>query len=237
MNTASPPGSRYGVYYCPEPDTDFWELGSSWLGRNVLSNQELDQPVLKETSINSLYFNTSSPRKYGLHGTLKAPIHLATKVSEADFLHAVQCIAQSTAPFLIPSVKVDELGDFLAIRPTEPCAALCALAEACVRQLDALRQPATAHEIARRNPDALTSSQQDNLMTWGYPYVFDDFRFHITISNSIKHIPMRQALLQDAVDYFAPVCAKPLPISSLCVFTQMKNDAPFILKHRFKLTG
>ena len=42
--------------------------------------------------------------------------------------------------------------------------------------------PPTQGELERRGLDSLSERQRGNFERWGYPYIFDEFRFHMTLS-------------------------------------------------------
>ena len=71
------------------------------------------------------------------------------------------------------------------LRETEPSAALQALADACVEQLDRFRAPPSDAELARRRRASLTPRQDAMLVRWGYPYVFDTWFFHMTLTRRL----------------------------------------------------
>ena len=220
--------ARYAVYYAPRAGSALWELGSRWLGRDAETGDLLPQPDIPEVAALTL-----SPRRYGLHATLKAPIHLADGTTEAEFLDAVAAWAATETPFALPRLDVGSLGDFLALRLSQPCAALNAMAGRCVRTLDRFRRPPSEAERARRRPDTLPAAERAHLLAWGYPYVFECYRFHITLSDSISDARLRACLHDAAVDWFAKADLENQPVAEACVFTQTSADQPFLLTNRF----
>jgi len=224
---------RYAVYYAPEEDSALWTRGSAWLGRDAASGAAVAQPVLPGLPLPEL---TDSPRRYGLHATVKAPFHLAEGRTEAELLAAVADFAAAEAAFDLPPLTVGGLGRFLALVPGAPCPPLAAMAERCVRGLDAFRAPPSGQELARRRPDALPPREHAYLLDWGYPYVLDAYRFHITLSDSIDDATMRGNLLAAARDWFARACGRPVPVRGLCVFVQDRPKGPFLLKERFRFS-
>src|SRR5215469_910585 len=111
-----------------------------------------------------------------------------------------------------------------------------ALADACVAQFDAYRAPASDDEVARRNAAGLTPAQRANLRRWGYPYVMEEFRFHVTLTGPLEPatgnrlVPVLSAL-------FAEVTAAPLAIDALALFVEPGRGQPFRLRRRFALGG
>ena len=109
-----------------------------------------------------------------------------------------------------------------------------ALAGAAVDRFNALRAPLTAPEIARRNPDRLTERQRAYLDRYGYPYVKDEFRFHMTLTDPVT---MAEAARIEPVLHrlLAPILATPIEIDAVALFVEPEPGAPFIVHstHRF----
>ena len=61
----------------------------------------------------------------------------------------------------------------------------------------------TAKERARRTASHLSPSQMQNLDRWGYPFVFEDFRFHMTLTGPLPKAARDHviAVLQRAFDH------------------------------------
>jgi hypothetical protein len=177
---------------------------------------------------------TAAPRRYGFHATLKPPFRLANDYAAAA--DAARVLAAGTAPFRLPPLYVADMDGFLALRETEPCPALQAFADSCVMELDAHRAPATADEIRRRRPERLSTAERQHLERWGYPYVFENWRFHLTLSRRLSG-PEMALLKPQAEAYFASVAARPRIVRELCLFTQATADAPFLIAERLPLGG
>lgn len=223
--------ARYAVYYAPPEDSAFWRLGCRWLGRDAATGAPLTQPELPGIAV-----RTASPRRYGLHATLKAPIVLADGVTETTFLDAVLAWASAEHPFALPPLEVATLGDFVAIRPSTECPALVEMAARCVRDLDRFRAPPSEAERARRKPDALPERERGYLEAWGYPYVFDAYRFHVTLSDSIADARHRAEFQAAAKEWMSAADLATVRVSDACVFAQASADAPFMLTHRFRFS-
>ena len=223
---------RYAVYYAPQAESALWKLGSRWLGRDAETGRRLPQPDIPEIAA-----LTTSPRRYGLHATLKAPIRLANGTTEAEFLDAVAAWAAAETPFRLPRLDVGSLGDFLALRLSRPCPELLAMAGRCVRNLDRFRRPPNASELARRRLDTLPKAEREYLLAWGYPYVFERYRFHITLSDSISDDKLRARLHDAAVAWLDAAELDNRPVAEACVFVQATADQPFSLITRFSFSA
>jgi len=223
--------TRYAIYFSPAPAHPLWQAGCDWLGRDASTDEAPPAPPHRR-----------DPWRYGFHATLKAPMRLRDGAAEADVLQAIATLAHGLAPFAMPALQVQPLHDFLALRPTELLAAthpLRQLADACVRELDTLRAPPTATELERATRRPLTPRQQAQLDSVGYPHVFDDWRFHMTLSDAL---PPAQAdtmdrLQRQAEAHFAAALAQPLACDALSLFIEPAPGQPFRLQRRIALSG
>jgi hypothetical protein len=139
--------------------------------------------------------------------------------------------------FALPALQVAKLNNFLALTLTQSCAPLNRVAAACVMQLDALRTPASAAELAKRRVGALTAQQEAHVQRWGYPYVLDTFRFHFSLTGSLSHadpaqIDVLHRAAQQRLDTLADV---PLRFDAISIFKEPAPGADFVLVRRIAL--
>jgi putative phosphonate metabolism protein len=219
--------SRYALYFAPETDSGLWKLASEWLGRDAATGEvfEGQQAEVREW--------TSSPRLYGFHATLKPPFPLHGERSESELVEALEDWARARKGFAMPPMHVASIGTFLALTLREPQAELSELAEACVRDFDRFRRPASAAELDRRR-GGLTERQTELLERWGYPYVLDQWRFHMTLTSSIPDAAVRHRLHRMLTDRMREVLEEPCPVDSVCLFVQPGEGAPFRFERRFR---
>ena len=189
-------------------------------------------PGFPATDIRAL---TQSPRTYGFHATLKAPFRLAQGVDERELLARVGDLAASHAPVAIPALRVERVDGFVALVPAGASRAVDGLAAQCVTKLDDLRAPLEATERARRLASKLTSRQRELLDLWGYPFVLEEFRFHMTLSERLDDARAAR-LLPWIGEWFAPALAKPSDAADIAVFMQPVSGADFLLRRRFPMT-
>lgn len=222
---------RYAIYYAPEAGA-FADAAAAWLGWDVQAGQAVAQPQLDLPQ--PLADITAEPRKYGFHGTIKPPFRLAEGVTP-DLLQATcASLAASLRPVTLPGLQMVNLEGFLALVPQGDTAALQALAAEVVRVLDPYRAPLTAAEIARRRPDRLTPRQRDLLAVYGYPYVMEEFRFHLTLSGPLGD---DEAIVTEAAArHFAGMVPQPFRLADLCLFGEDAMGR-FHLLHRYALTA
>lgn len=221
---------RYAVYYAP-PAGEFADHAAQWLGRDTQTGESLTPPDLGLPA----QAITTDPRRYGFHGTLKPPFRLAEGWDAAELHAALGVLAQGLAPVRMEGLRLASLGGFLALIPEGDDRPLAALAAQVVERLDPFRAALTPEEIARRRPERLTPHQRALLDQWGYPFVMDEFRFHLTLTDRLD--PDMAAQAQTALAaYFAPVLPKPFWIDALCLFGETEEGS-FRLLHRYRLSG
>jgi putative phosphonate metabolism protein len=225
---------RFAIYFAPTRNTALARFGDAWLGRNVETGRTLPHPGVAALSAIRLRELTEAPRHYGFHGTLKPPFRLADG-DDTRRLHAtLGRFAARQAAFAVPQLKLKTIGSFLALTPAVPVPALDALAAACVEVFDDFRAPPEPAELARRAAAGLTPRQAELLARWGYPYVLDEFRFHLTLTGNVTEATDRDALHTALPPLLEPVLAEPVTVDSLCLFPQPDHAAPFRLIERFR---
>ncbi len=222
---------RLALYWAPGTDDPLHAWGSEWLGRDAESGEALPQPTIPGLDIAQV---TADARRYGLHATLKAPIRLARGWEPARA--GAVALAQRTAPFDLPPLAVHDLDGFLALRESEPCPALHAFADDCVRSLDAERAHPDAAELARRGSDRLNDAQRANLVRWGYPHVFGEWRFHVTLTRRLT-AEEKAVLLPAVTAHLGKAPGLPRRVSALSLFVQPEPGAPFMIAERLPLRG
>ena len=174
---------RHALYFLPPKGSGLEEFGVSWLGWSITEGRVVAHPQIVDLPIASI---TKKPRRYGFHGTLKAPFRLADGVRESDLITEATALVSSIPAFEMSALQITSLGSFLAFVPQELSAELQHLASSLVQELDILRAPLSDAELARQRHAGLTPAQEILLKKWGYPYVMDEFRFHLTLSGRLQ---------------------------------------------------
>lgn len=229
MSGIMPHHSRFAIYYVPPRHAPLYQFGAAWLGYDGYCGEPLP-PVGDVADWRAI---TEEPRGYGFHATLKPPFALAPGVSLDTLVD--QCHRFAATPRAIPVItpKIDAIGGFLAVVPSAPSAELQQLAADCVRDFDGLRAPLTEADRARRRPEALSAPQRDYLERWGYPYVMDQFRFHMTLTGRLPEL-QRAALLAQLQQRFAELALDHCAIDRI-VLCQQQDHAPFRVIGEFQL--
>jgi len=228
---------RYAIYFAGPTGDPFMDLGNQWLGRNVFSGAPLVQPTVSDVLPTRLAELTADPRRYGFHGTLKAPFALANDKTEADLVAACQVFAGSVAPFETTGLHVSKPGKFLALTPIGEDEELQSFAGLCVRTFEQFRAPLPANDLARRRQSGLSHRQDRHLVAWGYPYIFDEFRFHMTLTGKLQDSDEADALERAAKIHFSEVVGLRRTCSTVGLYVEPEHGAPFQVHTIFDLTG
>jgi putative phosphonate metabolism protein len=218
---------RYAIYYAAEPGSALTRFGASLLGYDAYSGEELPFPDGVPPDWREL---TQDPRKYGFHATLKAPMALAPGRTEAQLVGACELFADAARPVPLIRPVVDSISGFIAVIPSQPSPELERLAADCTRAFDFFRAPLTPEDRARRKPDRLTAKQCEYLDRWGYPYVMEQFRFHMTLTTRLS-TERRDGVMAMLRERFAAIGLPTLEIDRIALFRQ--DDAAL----RFKIIG
>lgn len=222
--------TRFSIFYLPPSGSALAQFGASWLGWDIARAVEVPHPPAPV----DVAAVTATPRKYGLHGTLKPPFRLAEGQSLASLQQAMEEVAGVTAAFVVPALRLRRIGRFIALVPANPCPPLADLAGACVRGLDAFRAPASEAELAKRRAAGLSPEQEALLAEWGYPYVLDEFRFHLTLTGALEDAAAdatRAALADLTRDLTGP-----MPVAEICLCGELPSGR-FHLIRRYPLQG
>ena len=220
---------RFAVYYAPAQGSTLARAGARWLGWDADEARACPHPELGL----DLAQITQTPRKYGMHGTLKPPMRLSCP--QATFFDAVETLAQELAPLDMGRFVLRPLDGFLALVTEGQSQALGDVAARVVSALDPFRAPLSQAELDRRRVAGLTPHQDALLQRWGYPYVMDEFRFHVTLTGRLEPKIMMDTL-RAAHAWFDPALEASQTLDALCIFGEGK-DGRFQQVRRVPLRG
>ncbi len=220
---------RYAIYFTPGRDHPLTRTAAKWLGRDPFSGELGTPPEISCLQPAEIAYYTAAARRYGFHATLKAPFRLAKGETEASLNEALDLFAGSVAPVTIPRLEIRRLDNFLALVPAAPLPGLNKLADDVVCAFERFRAPLTEAELERRNPDSLSPVEFRNLMRWGYPYVFETFRFHMTLTGRVT--PEESVRIIAAIEeFFGAILKDPVTVDGLALFVEREAGAPFCVQ-------
>jgi putative phosphonate metabolism protein len=230
---------RYAIYFAPRPGSAWWRFGSAWLGRDAVTDAPVPRPAMAALDPAVVTRLTAMPRRYGFHATLKAPFRLKPRHSARDVYVQAANLAASCATVPLPPLSLRVIDDFVALGfvPGDVRASTAhALAAQCVRGFDHLRARPTTEELARRHAAGLDAHQSRLLAQWGYPYVFDEYRFHLTLTG-LASAHEQAPVVAAVTPWIDTLNAEPLALDAIAVFVQPSLDAPFVVTRRYGFDG
>lgn len=211
--------ARYAIYYAPPADHKLTRAAAHWL-EGAASDE--DRAAVAE------------PRRYGFHATLKAPFRLANGFAVADLEEGLRDFAAAADACLLGRLHVSLLGSFFALVPARMTPALLTFAGQIVETFDRFRAPLNEAELHRRRQSRLDAVETALLTRWGYPYVFDRFRFHLSLTG--RTVPdSRASLLARLEQKFDPLLDGDFAIDALTLFEEEYPGADFTIRARFPL--
>jgi putative phosphonate metabolism protein len=217
---------RFAIYYAPSANSSLWDRAAAWLGRDPLTNQNIEGTVAG-IDRNRLLNLTQSANRYAFHATIKPPMALAEGTTIAELRAALADFARRQTPFSIGHLRVASLDGFLALIPAQENEALQDFAAHVVEEFEPFRAPLSARDLAARLARGLSPRQEELLGSYGYPYVFDEFRFHMTLTDRLPEAD-RVEIAAAAQAWFAPEIAEPVLFDRLVLFHEPNSG------HRFR---
>jgi hypothetical protein len=199
--------ARYAIYFAPARDSLLWTRAQDWLA----------QPDLEPLTV--------SARKYGFHATIYAPMRIASDVSH--LAAALSEFADDRAPVALTGLAPRLIDGFLALTTEPQPQALTDFATDVVMSFESFRELLTLDERARRLKAPLTPRQIELVDRYGYPYVLEQFLFHMTLTDRLPP-EMREPMVARAAEWFASALAEPVQLDRLVVFAEPEPGAAFL---------
>lgn len=231
------PSMRHALYFTPPPGSALDRFGAAAIGYDAATGEDVRPLALPGIDPARLHALTADPRRYGFHATLKAPFRLEEGREAAGLAAALKAFAAATPPVAIGRLVPRALGRFIALVPAESSTGLQLLAAECVAAFEAFRAPMSPDERAKRLAAPLSARHLALLDRWGYPYVFEAFRFHMTLTGAIPDEAERAAMLAALRQAHAPLADEPVTIDAVSLLRQDAPDARFRLVARVPLRG
>ncbi|NKB45297.1 MAG: DUF1045 domain-containing protein [Alphaproteobacteria bacterium] len=216
--------ARYAIYYVPPKDSDLAVFGREWLGLDIESGQPHPMQPVQGLSEERLRLHVADTQPYGFHATLKPPFSLAANVTLNGLISATELFAKGVAPFEIPPLELVCIGKFLALSPVASSVQLENMASDCVRAVEGFRAHRTEKELALYRQAKLTVHQEQMLDNWGYPYILEEFRFHMTLTGRIEDESERDLAMAAASEQCKEFVGKPLLINDIVICRKPSPD-------------
>ena len=217
---------RFAIYFAPDPASALWRRSAAWLGRDAQTN-EPDPETVPDIGAATLHTVTRSARRYGFHATIKAPMILAEGATREGLDKALAEFALTQTPVNVGPVEIASLDGFLAIVPKAQPQDLTDFVTLCVTTFERFRAPMATEDRDGRVAKGLTPRQIELLDQFGYPYVMEEFRFHMTLTDRLV-VPERETMMAAAQSWFAPAMPEQLTLDRLSLFEEPEPGAPFV---------
>ena len=220
---------RYAIYYAPIENPELDLFGKCWLGWDPYKGEETTKSDLsKLTSFKKFSSLVLTPKQYGFHGTIKAPFRLKNEYTYNDLENKVREISKQIQSFHLDKLVIKKLGNFIALTPSKNLK-VNDVSNKFVEGLDFLRDDLSEDEIKKRNPHKLSFNQKKKLFKWGYPYVFNEFKFHLTLTGKlrIEEIDNVYKYLQTILK---SVNLRKIHFKSICIFGQKTDEKFYFIK-------
>ena len=198
---------RFAIYFAPQRGSLLDQLADAWLKRADVAPLAV------------------SARRYGFHATIKAPMQLSQDRKELE-----QALAQFTArrrPVALDALGPRLIDGFLALTTEPQPAALTNFAEEVVTAFEPFRMPLDAAERERRLKAPLTPRQVELVDRYGYPYVLEEFQFHMTLTDRLPGY-LRGQMMAYARAWFAAALDQPVALDRLVLFREPTPGANFV---------
>jgi putative phosphonate metabolism protein len=218
---------RYAIYYAPPPGSDLGAFGRRWLGRDHVTGEPVEPLKLDDIDAAQHMEITRSARHYGFHATLKAPFELAVGKETEELYARARLFASAREKFETPPLEIAKISRWVAFVLSSSSEAMNELAADCVRDFEDFRAPLSDVDIDRRRRSGLSPRQDEQLLAFGYPYIFDDFQFHMTLAGPMESVQQEKVhhILQ-AVS--PPFEQHPFIVDAIAIYEQPSRDLPFI---------
>jgi len=228
------PHPRYAIYFTPPPDSPLALFGASVLGYDSYERADVDHPSIDGMPVKTIAKITREPQRYGFHATLVAPFHLED-CTEVELSSALTEFTDDNYPVDVGSLSVDVIGSFIALKPETKVPKLDRLAATLVRSFDKYRAAPSEADRVRRLTAHLSSRQREMFGRWGYPYVFDEFRFHMTLTGPLQAGELASVKSALATLYTQSANVH-VEVDALSLMRQDTPDARFVVvaRKRFK---
>ena len=227
---------RLGIYFVPDPGTALYQMASSWLGYDIRDGRELiyDKTLL---GINPQHRELVAPaRRYGFHATLKAPFRLRDGEKVENIAEALHEFSGRFRKFTLPSLKLQTFSSFSCLVPERTKSEINEIADQLVRDFDKFRSPPTQEELDKRMAKKITTRQLYLLRQWGYPYVLDCYRFHMTLTGTLPSDPVKKNLIQELLErYFEPIIEEPVCFNTISLVCEPEPESCFVHVQQFPL--
>lgn len=227
---------RVAIYFAPDAASPLWRKAAQWLGRDAMGGAGCADDIggIARAEIAE---KSASARRYAFHATIKPPMQLTKAKSPAELATALAAFAATHRPVPIGRLKLARIDGFLALVPAAQPQALTDFAAEVVEAFEPFRAPLNGADKARRTAGGRLSARQLELLErYGYPYVMEQFQFHMTLTDRLAAADQERfeaALL----GHFGALAEAEAALDRLVLYHEAEPGAPFSRGADFMLQG
>lgn len=224
---------RYALSFTPSASSPLWLIGSQWIGLDGYSGKFIQQPHIRGIENDRLWELTSSARHFGLQAVIKYPFRLAPDANVEQLYDLLNTFTARQQRVVLANLELLTINDRFFIEAQLFPVQLLHIASGAVKMLNQVSAQLNPSEYARLKAGFLNDQEKKNLKTWGYPYVFNQFRFQIRLTSRVTNMVEKEIIFSALNRSFTAVCAEPLLIDALCLYVENGPGAPLRFLHRF----
>lgn len=214
---------RCAIFFLPPQQDRLCADAATWLRRDPYTGAAVTSPATGLTEEEHALY-TAVPRRYGFHASIKAPFRLAERTTPEQLGLRLGVFLARIAPFAL-DLTIERLDSFYALVPAKTVPQLYELAADVVAEFDHFRAPFEEGELARRNVSQLTERQLSHLISWGDPYVFDQYQFHMALTGPVP--AGERPKVEDALAAHFGAETHRVEVSQLAIAVEPVPNAPF----------
>lgn len=228
---------RYTISLAMPMSSELWRAGAYWLGMEQANGVPQDQPALQ--GIDAYRFNelTRVARRLGFQAAVKPFFRLSQGVTEQDLCELLDDFSSKQLPITLGSLTIRYQEKKFYLEPETYPSSLISLAAEGIRILDSYGAAPKPSEYARLKAAVLSPQEKQNLELWGYPYVFNQYRFRFLLTSRVTDTVEKEVIYSALVRLFSTIIATPLMINALSLFIENGAGQPMRLIKRFEFSS
>lgn len=224
--------TRYALYFAPAIDSQLASFGETVLGRTASQPRSKDAASPHPDRERWLAL-TKSPAHYGFHATLKAPFELSDDCSFDELKTEVEAFAKQQTAIPLSGLLPRPLSGFTALTLDPQPDTLGKFALRVVETFEPFRRALSEEDMQRRKQQKLSPRQLELLERFGYPYVDEEFRFHMTLTGPTDEQD------SDYVDWLKSIYQQQVEgtpqLDELAIYGQTSRATPFVRLRSYPL--
>ena len=226
--------NRYAIYFAPSETSKIGQFGRLLLKRTA--KKMVDEGMLTDLPKELHRKIIKTPQHYGFHGTLKAPFELHPDYNLYHLDTTLIKFCSSFPDFSIKSLKLQIIAEFIALVPNGEVERLYQLHRKLTEEFNYLCGPLSDFDRDRFLARGLTNGQKKYLCRYGYPFILDSFKFHLTLTSSLTENEQTTCLelLDNMIVDFKD---ERLSVDRVCLFKQETRKSPFFMVKEYNLQG